>query len=331
MAQVRMWCFTIHGQLEELVELLDAIASPKWGEYGKCQLEQCPETARYHLQGFLVFPRKQRLSALKKIHSTAHWEASRGSLESNEAYCSKETTRVANTETKTWGIRPQNNQGKRTDLDDACELLKATQGTVRQRMKRLAEEYPSVVAKHARGLETVCKLTEKTPTVEAPEQWYQWQADLLDYLHSEEAKKDDRAIVWVTDPVGNQGKSTLVRYLVANEDAVYINGKVADMAHAYNGEPIVLFDVTRTQLDNMDHLYSFAEMLKNGLIFSPKYESGMKVFPSPRVVFFANQTYARGKWTEDRVHEIIISGDEHGNNFHATSTTNTATDYVDLT
>ena len=127
-----MWCFTIHGQLEELVDLLDAMAPPKWGDYGKCQLEQCPETARYHLQGFLVFPRRQRLSALKKIHATAHREASRGSLESNEAYCSKETTRVPNTETKTWGIRPNVGQGKRTDLDDACELLKATQGTVRQ-------------------------------------------------------------------------------------------------------------------------------------------------------------------------------------------------------
>lgn len=318
----RMWCFTIHGEQGELEELIEAIAAPRWGVYGMVQMEQCPETGRLHLQGFLVLPKQQRLSFVKKIHSTAHWEPAHGSLEHNEAYCSKVSTRVVGTATKTWGDRPTNvGQGKRTDIDEACALVLSSGGTIKQRMKRVAEQYPTAVAKFHRGLEMVARLTEKPVAVEPPAVWYKWQSDLLEYLESDAAKADNRAIVWITDPVGNQGKSTIVRYLVANHDALYINGKVSDMAHAYNGEPIVLFDITRTQLENMDHLYSFAEMLKNGLIFSPKYDSGMKVFSSPRVVFFANQTYARGKWTEDRVHEWQISGDQNGNNFSAVSQT----------
>lgn len=307
MAQSRMWCFTIHGEKDDLSALKATMTDPKWGRYGICQLEQCPTTARYHLQGFLVLPRAQRLSFVRAIHSTAHWEIAKGSLQQNEDYCQKENSRVPGSAPTQWGERPENRQGQRTDLEAATALLKATGGTVHQRMKRLAEEYPGVVAKHHKGLEYVARLTTPVPEIAPPPQWREWQGALLAYLDSEEAKADDRTIVWVTDPAGGMGKSTLVRFLVANAGAILLNGKVADMAHAYNSEQIVLFDVTRTQLDHMDHLYSFAESLKNGIIFSTKYESGMKIFKSPRVVFFANTTYTRGKWTEDRVHEICIS------------------------
>lgn len=323
-----MWCFTVHGEYDDLIALMQVISSPKWGRYGMCQLEQCPETHRFHIQGFLVLPRAQRLSFVKGIHSTAHWEAAKGTLDQNEAYCSKEQSRVPTMEPMQWGERPENRQGHRADLEAATALLTATGGTVKARMKRVAEEYPAVVAKHHKGLEYLCRLTEKGVPIEAPEQWYEWQGALLAYLDSEEAKADDRAIVWVTDPVGGNGKSTIVRFLVANSGAIMLNGKIADMSHAYNGEGIVLFDVTRTQLEHMDHLYSFAESLKNGIIFSTKYESGMKIFKAPRVVFFANTTYARGKWTEDRVHEILISNGGNENNFVAATPAPVQYDYT---
>lgn len=79
------------------------------------------------------------------------------------------------------------------------------------------------------------------------------------------------------------------------------------MAYAYNGEPMVFFDVTRTQAEHMDHLYQFAEQLKNGIIFSSKYESGTKCFDPPHVVFFANQGPHPGKWSADRCHETVLN------------------------
>lgn len=300
--QSRRWVFTIHGERADLETLLEAMGPPRWGEYGMCQLEQCPETQRFHLQGFCCFPSNMRLSTVKAtVHSTAHWEVMKGKVEDSENYCSKEETRVDGCLPKTWGTKPI--QGRRTDIAEAAQLLKVAEGSVKARLKRIADVHPEVVIKYHRGLEALARLTEKPMVIEKPA-WHEWQQRLADLLAAE---PDDRHIVWVTDPRGGNGKSYLVRYFVANENAIVLNGKVADMAYAYHGERIVFFDVTRTQLENMDHLYSFAESLKNGLIFASKYESCQKVFKPPHVVFMANVTYARGKWSEDRVQEIYIN------------------------
>jgi hypothetical protein len=53
--------------------------------------------------------------------------------------------------------------------------------------------------------------------------------------------------------------------------STWLNGKIADIAHANSIEPIVIFDLTRTQADTvMDHVYALIDSFKNGRIFSPK-------------------------------------------------------------
>jgi len=37
-------------------------------------------------------------------------------------------------------------------------------------------------------------------------------------------------------------------------------------------------DLSRTQADKIDHIYSLVESFKNGRIFSPKYEGISKTF-----------------------------------------------------
>ena len=61
----------------------------------------------------------------------------------------------------------------------------------------------------------------------------------------------------------------------------YTSVKMANISHAYAMEPIVIFDLSRTQADKIDHVYSFIENLKNGIMFSPKYDSGTKIFKPP--------------------------------------------------
>jgi hypothetical protein len=42
-----------------------------------------------------------------------------------------------------------------------------------------------------------------------------------------------------------------------------LNGKIADIAHANSIEPIVIFDLTRTQADTvMDHVYALIDSFK---------------------------------------------------------------------
>lgn len=64
-------------------------------------------------------------------------------------------------------------------------------------------------------------------------------------------------------------------------------GKFADMAYAICEETTVLFmDCPRARLEMLQ--YDFVEGVKNGMIFSTKYESRMKFLPRCHVVIFMN-------------------------------------------
>lgn len=84
-SQGKNWCFTLNNYWpEEYATLLDLDA-----QYVCIGKEFCPTTGTPHLQGFVVFHTNKRLSAVKKIHPTAHWELCKGSAESNDTYCKK--------------------------------------------------------------------------------------------------------------------------------------------------------------------------------------------------------------------------------------------------
>lgn len=301
--QGKRWCFTIHfpsGDVAAAQAALAALAPPAWGDYGGAQIERAPSTGALHLQGFCVFPTNKRLSALKQLHSTAHWELMRGTLEQSEAYCSKDDTREPGTAPRTWGERPVTvGQGRRTDLSVAVDALRGAVGGLGERLRAAAAAAPEAYVKFHRGLEALAKVEAPVPHYNWPAPRV-WQARLVDDLAG---VPDDRHIMWFTDVPGAAGKSTFVRKYLSDHPsgAIVLHGKLADMAHAYNGERVVFFDVSRTQAEHMDHLYSFAESLKNGVFFSGKYEGGMKTFAPPHVVFFANQDPEMTKWSADRV------------------------------
>lgn len=320
------WCFTIHstgtgdGDESLLVQQFDLLDSPLWGVYGGAQLERCPETNRLHIQGFVVFSTNKRLpkgsanTGVKAVHPTAHWEVMHGSLESSEAYCSKETSRAPGTFPKVWGVRPVNRQGKRTDLESACAALLAASGDVDDRMRTIAPEHAACVAKYGSGLERLARYTEEPDLVMSEPAWRPWQLDLKQKLSQ---PADDRSILVYIDPVGGAGKSTVMRYFVTNKDlrACVLSGQIRDMAFAFCQKKyrIVFFDISRTSAEHVVHLLSFAETLKNGVIFSSKYESGMHAFKSPHIVFFSNEDLPTvnghyGGWTADRPKVTYLSG-----------------------
>jgi len=74
-----------------------------------------------------------------------------------------------------------------------------------------------------------------------------------------------RCFYWYVDEVGNTGKSYMASYLRVHHNAiVFTNGKLADIACSYNMQPIVIFDLSRTLVDKIDHIYSCIEHFKNG-------------------------------------------------------------------
>jgi len=65
-----------------------------------------------HLQGYAIFTKRLRLSSLKEVDKTAHWEPRRGTHAQARNYASKSDTRVEGP----WIIGTEPIQGKRTDL-----------------------------------------------------------------------------------------------------------------------------------------------------------------------------------------------------------------------
>jgi hypothetical protein len=127
---------------------------------------------------------------------------------------------------------------------------------------------------------------------------FHWQEELINYLN---APVHPRQVLWYVDEAGNQGKSWMASYLSSTTNAfVVTNGKIADIAHAYNNETTVIFDLSGTQVDKIDHIYALMEAFKKGNIFSPKYESVVKTFSPCHVVAFANFIPDHSKLSQDR-------------------------------
>lgn len=111
-----------------------------------------------------------------------------------------------------------------------------------------------------------------------------------------------RQIHWFWEESGNVGKSTLCKYLVVKRNAILVSGKSADVAHALSKRAgdidLVIVDVPRVSQDYIN--YQIIESVKNGLLFSGKYDSAQVVFDIPHVIVFANCEPDRSKLSADR-------------------------------
>lgn len=125
---------------------------------------------------------------------------------------------------------------------------------------------------------------------------HNWQKEIIELVKT---KPDARRIHWYWDPEGNKGKTTFAKHLWLHYDVCFLqNAKKADMAYAYNGEKIVICNLPRTCEAFVS--YDALESLKDGMIFSAKYESKTKVFDNPHVIVFANFEPETTKLSEDR-------------------------------
>ena len=118
-----------------------------------------------------------------------------------------------------------------------------------------------------------------------------WQLLVVRILESPAAKNDDRSIIWIVDKEGNKGKSFLSFYLKHQYNAFRITGKVksTDFAYAYNEEPIVIFDLARDSENYVN--YDLMEEIKNGSLWSPKYESAVKTFQHTNIIVLVFSNY----------------------------------------
>lgn len=130
MVQSKYWCFTSFDvdNFDVLCELCDTHCS-----YYVIGKERCGETGRAHLQGYLEFSAKKRLSTVKSLLRlpTGHFETRKGTARDAADYCKKglqahtEWTRSKTngpnfgheSDFREGGEISVSNQGKRTDID----------------------------------------------------------------------------------------------------------------------------------------------------------------------------------------------------------------------
>lgn len=122
---------------------------------------------------------------------------------------------------------------------------------------------------------------------------YEWQSKILTLLETE---PDNRSIYWYWDDEGNIGKSSLVKhiYLKYRNSVIIANGKGTDVRNQINrhineeGKEILvaILDISRSVENYVS--YEVIEQIKNGLMYSGKYEGGICVFNPPHVIIFAN-------------------------------------------
>lgn len=249
-----------------------------------------------HLQGTVGYSRRRTMAQVKNDFSPRmHLETTRNVAQSIE-YCRKEGDSL------TFGTPPSGpTQGKRADLDDFKSSVLG--GTYDPRTLRL--EHSEVMAKYSRFcLEFI---RDHRPLREVPSYPLRsWQQTLHDKLAIE---PDSRTIVFVVDLQGNGGKSWFCDWFHYNnqETTQVLNpSKKNDMAYALDEtKSVFFFDAPRSKQGEFIQ-YDILEELKNGRVFSPKYESGMKYFSKCHVIVMMNEYPDMEKLSEDRYDIITV-------------------------
>lgn len=141
--------------------------------------------------------------------------------------------------------------------------------------------------------------------------WKPWQQQIIDII---ETKPDSRTINWFYEPTGNVGKSYLCKYLCLKYDCIIADGKkdnVLNQVKTFIDEnpdkdpTVILLDVPRVSQDYIN--YGVIEQLKNGCVYSGKYEGGQLVFQYPHVIVFANEPPDLSKMSKDRWNVVRIN------------------------
>jgi len=301
MSLAKNWCFTINNPTDNDKDLLYKLSEAPSCRYLVFQQEIAPTTGTPHIQGFVSLNTRKRLSGLKKlVGDRAHLEVARGTAQQNRDYCSKSESAIPET-FEEFGEIPEEKRGQRSDLD---EFKTAVKEGCRDR-KRLREEYSDIYAKYPRFCEAY--ISDCAPEISVPNHDLRdWQRDLNEQLSHE---PDDRTITFVVDTQGGKGKTWFAKwYCKKHSDAQYMEpAKKADMAYSLDDNIRVLFlNVTRTQTEKSEYLYAFVESVKDGLIFSPKYESRMKQIGKCHVVVMMNQEPLAHLLSADRLDVKMI-------------------------
>jgi len=132
---------------------------------------------------------------------------------------------------------------------------------------------------------------------------YPWQSYLFSIITQD---PDDRTVYWIWEQEGNTGKSAFAKLMCHTYNGLCVSGKSNDIFQGISGykeetgsyPSMIIVDCPRHNMKFMN--YGALEMVKNGHVFSGKYESKQMIFNPPHVVVFSNEEPETWKFSQDR-------------------------------
>jgi len=287
MPGAKHWCFTLNNYTVVDVERLrglEANQSVSYCVFGR----EIGDSGTPHLQGFVSFLTRKTRAAAVALLGQAHFTVARQVAQSIE-YCKKDG------DFEEVGQPPSTSQGQRSDLDAFKEDV--VQGNLD--LKSLRSLHSDVYARFPRFC--IEFVLDHQPKPDLPAHPLRpWQQQLFDDLL---LPPDPRKVVFLVDIQGNSGKTWFSHYF-CNQDVrpaqVLLPGKKADMSYALDSTTTVLFvDAPRSKQGEYLQ-YDFLEEVKNGYVFSSKYESRLKRLNPCHVVVSMNEEPDLTKLSFDR-------------------------------
>lgn len=213
-----------------------------------------------HVQGFVSWKSGVWDTRMRKLFPKCNVEPCKKAAVNNYLYCVKDDHFITNIDART----------KKQKEDAEMRLWKET---------LLKEDYTDVT-------------------------WKPWQKQVLEIL---DGPVDKRHLYWFWEPVGNVGKSYLVTYISLTREVICASGKATDVFNQVNNTiniekkrdcRTVIVDCPRSAADYLS--YGALEKLKDGFLYSGKYEGGKCWLRKPHVIVFANTPPKAYKMSKDR-------------------------------
>lgn len=315
--------------------------------------EMCPTTLRQHLQGYLQTREPIRVSDIRGRLRGYSIDCAKSTTKANIDYCTGHhqgkqpytkwtpelgldaiqvgTFAEAGVHRHIDGYRhtKPSQAGARRDLEEVYAAI--IEGNTWDDIERDFSAHTIMYRKALTDLyerHSQIRIQKQLQTEFTNVTLHPWQQECLRNLDTQ--NKRQISVYW--SQTGGEGKSWMAKYLMVSKNYLMIEGgaaKKADLVHALGVQLTsascgsaqgVVFDVTRSiEIDGQPTVQAWrsicqmAEAIKNGIIFSAKYNSRMILIPEQarRVIIFSNsvpgvherqQLLSMDRWD---VHEIV--------------------------